>query len=221
MKIQMTLLVLPITLLMGCVGSTAVRYDSHPHYYEHSDVYYRSGPPPYAPAHGYRHHYHNHDMIYDSGIRAYIVVGLPDYYYDNGFYFRYSDRGWQISGSLDGRWELTDERRVPKTLWNAKSKKHYYNNEQRDRSYKYKQDKDQSRNGHQDNRGNSDNKQSRNGYQDNRGNSGKDKSRNDHQANSGNSDKKQYRNDHKNDRSNDHDGYRNDNGYRDRYDDND
>lgn len=198
MKIQMTLLALPIALLMGCVGSTAVRYDSHPHY-EYSDVYYRTGPPPYAPAHGYRHHYHNHDMIYDSGIRAYIIVGMPDYYYDNGFYFRYSNIGWQISGSLNDGWKVTDERRVPKTLWNTRAKKHYYDNDQRNKSYNFKSDKDQPHNGHQDNnRGNSDKDRSRNDYQDNRGNSDKDKSRNGHQYNRGNSEKNQSRNDHKN-----------------------
>ncbi len=233
MKREMTLLALPIALLMGCVGSTAVRYDSHPHY-EHSDVYYRSGPPPYAPAHGYRHHYHNHDMIYDSGIRAYIIVGMPDYYYDNGFYFRYSNIGWQFSGSLDDGWKATDERRVPKTLWNTRSKKHNYDNDQRGKSDKYKSGKDQPRNGHQynrgnsdkdqyrndhqDNRGNSGKDQPRNGHQDNRGNSGKDHSRNGHQDNRGNADKNQSRNDHENNKYKDHDGYRDGNGYKDRND---
>lgn len=195
MKKQMILLALPIALLVGCVGSTAVRYDSYPRY-EHADVYYRSGPPPHAPAHGYRHHYHNHDMIYDSGIRAYIIVGLPDYYYDNGFYFRYSDLGWQISGRLDGRWDITDERRVPKTLWNTRAKKHYYDNDQRGRSYDYRSDKDQPRKGHQDNRGNSDKDQYRNGHQDNRSNSDKGQSKNDQQNNRGNSYKDQYGNSH-------------------------
>jgi hypothetical protein len=146
----MTLLALLIIFLVGCVGSNAVRYNSNPQY-EHSDVYYRSGLPPYAPAHGYLHHYHNHDIIYDSGIRAYIIVGMPDYYYDNCFYFRYSNIGWQISGSLNDGWKVTDERRVPKKLWNTKAQKHYYNNEQRGKSYKYKLDKNQSRNDKKDN----------------------------------------------------------------------
>jgi hypothetical protein len=199
MKIQMALLALPIALLVGCVGSTAVRYDSHPHY-EHSDVYYRTGPPPHAPAHGYRHHYHNHDMIYDSGIRAYLIVGMPDYYYDNGFYFRYSNIGWQFSGSLNDGWKVTDERRVPRTLWNTRSKKQYYENNQRSKSYNYKSGKDQPRNGHQDNRGNSDKERSRNDYQDNRGRSDKDQPRNERQDNRSNSDKDRSRNDYQDNR---------------------
>jgi hypothetical protein len=217
MKIQMTLVALPLALLMGCVGSTAVRYDSHPRY-EHADVYYRTGPPPYAPAHGYRHHYHNHDMIYDSGIRAYIIVGMPDYYYDNGFYFRYSNIGWQFSGSLNDGWKATDERRVPKTLWNKRSKKQYYDNDQRGKSYNYKSDKDQPRNGHQDNRNNSyqdrsrdryednrgksDKDQPRNGRQDNRSKADQDRSRDRYQDNRGRSDKEQPRNGHQDNRSN-------------------
>jgi hypothetical protein len=201
MKIQMTLLALPIALLVGCVGSTAVRYDSHPHY-EYSDVYYRTGPPPHAPAHGYRHHYHNHDMIYDSGIRAYIIVGMPDYYYDNGFYFRYSNIGWQFSGSLNDGWKVTDERRVPRTLWNTRSKKQHYDNDQRSKSYNYKSDKEQPRNGHQDNRSNSGKDRSRNDYQDDRGNSDKARSKNDYQDNRNNSDKARSRNDYQDDRSN-------------------
>ena len=212
MKIQTTLLLLPLALLMGCVGSTAVRYDSHPHY-EYSDVYYRTGPPPYAPAHGYRHHYHNHDMIYDSGIRAYIIVGMPDYYYDNGFYFRYSDYGWQISGSLSDGWKVTDERRVPKKLWNTKAKKHYYHNEQRGKSYNYKSDKDQPRKGHQDSRGNADKDWSRKDYQNDRSNSDKNRSRKDYQDNRGNSGKSQSRNNHKN---NNRDSDRYDDGHKDR-----
>ncbi len=167
MKIQTVLLALPIALLMGCAGSTAVRYDSHPHY-EHSDVHYRSGPPPYAPAHGYRHHYHNHDMIYDSGIRAYIIVGLADYYYDNGYYFRYSNQRWQSSGRLDGGWNVTDEHRVPQRLWNTRAKKHYYDNDQRGQAHNYKSDKERYRNGHENHRGNSDKEQSKHDYKNNK-----------------------------------------------------
>ena len=224
MKIKIAILALPIALLVGCVGSTAVRYDSNPHY-RYSDVYYRSGPPPYAPAHGYRHHYHNHDMIYDSGIRAYILVGLPGYYYDDGFYFRYSNIGWQFSVRLNDGWRATDERRVPKTLWKTRSNKHYYyDNDQGNKSYNKKSDRDQPRNNYQDNRGKSDRDQSRDGYQYNRGESDRDQPRNNYQDNRGKSDRDQPRDGYqynrgKSDREESRDGrygYSDRNSYKDR-----
>src|SRR5262245_11687981 len=50
------------------------------------------GPPPWAPAHGHRRHHqraYQHrdatvDMVFDSGLGVYVVVGLPNYYYWNG-----------------------------------------------------------------------------------------------------------------------------------------
>ncbi len=35
--------------------------------------YHKQGPPPHAPAHGYRHkHQHGHDMEYNSDAGAYV-----------------------------------------------------------------------------------------------------------------------------------------------------
>tara|TARA_R110002050_G_scaffold268113_1_gene410090 strand:- start:144350 stop:145081 length:732 start_codon:yes stop_codon:yes gene_type:complete len=227
MKLKVTLLALPIALLVGCTSNTAVRYDSSPHY-KYSDVYYRSGPPPHAPAHGYRHHHHSHDMIYDSGIRAYILVGLPGYYYDDGFYFRYSNIGWQFSAYLNDGWRVTDERRVPKTLWKTRSNKHYYYNREQPRNNyqdnKGKSDRDQSRNNYQDNRGKSDREQPRNSYQDNRGKSDREQPRNNSQDNREKSGGDQSRNNYQDNKAksgkdqfrNRHDRYDDGNDYKDR-----
>ncbi len=54
------------------------------------------GPPPWAPAHGYRRNHqraYQHrdatvDLAFDSGLGVYVVVGLPNYYYWDGFYLR-------------------------------------------------------------------------------------------------------------------------------------
>ncbi|MDH5358015.1 MAG: hypothetical protein OEY48_06110 [Gammaproteobacteria bacterium] len=117
MKIKTIFIALLAALLVGCVDSASVKYgDSAPHY--------KKGPPPHAPAHGYRHKHQQHDMIYDSGIRAYVVVGWLEHYFDEGFYFRFRDGRWQMSASLnDGEWKDARDHDVPKGLWKARKHK--------------------------------------------------------------------------------------------------
>ena len=85
----------------------------------HEEVHH-PGPPPHAPAHGYRaRHEDGYDLVFDRGIGCYIVVGYTDYYYNDGFFFRFSSDGWQISAHVGGtqaRWEHADESRVPEPL---------------------------------------------------------------------------------------------------------
>jgi hypothetical protein len=82
-------------------------------------VHEHHGPPPHAPAHGYRHkhHHHGHDyeLVYDSGVGCYAVVGYRDYYYSDGFFFRIGSDGWMISASIgdDARWDYCPDGRVP------------------------------------------------------------------------------------------------------------
>lgn len=117
MKIKIVFFSLLVALLLAaCVDSASVRYGD-------SGSHYKKGPPPHAPAHGYRHKYHNHDMIYDSGVDVYVVVGWQDHYFDNGFYFRYRDGRWQISATLSSDWKDANERDVPKKLFKSKGKK--------------------------------------------------------------------------------------------------
>lgn len=117
MKLQTIFLIFVTVFLTACVGSTSVRYDSDPH------PQYKKGPPPHAPAHGYRHKHHKHDMIFDSGVGAYVVVGWAEHYFDNGVYFRYRDGRWQIGLSLEGGdWKDARDHEVPRGL--LRSKKH-------------------------------------------------------------------------------------------------
>jgi hypothetical protein len=79
----------------------------------------RPGPPPHAPAHGYRHKYHDHghdyELVFDSGVGCYTVVGYRDVYFNDGAYFRFGSDGWQVSASFgeSTRWEYVAESRVP------------------------------------------------------------------------------------------------------------
>lgn len=80
------------------------------------------GPPPHAPAHGYRYHYDGVELVYDSGLGVYAVVGYPDYYFYDGYYFRVYDGRWQMSGSLERDWNEAPGRNVPPGLAKKKGK---------------------------------------------------------------------------------------------------
>ncbi|MEJ2760132.1 MAG: hypothetical protein P8126_00955 [Gammaproteobacteria bacterium] len=97
-------------MLAGCVG------------------YMGYGPPPHAPAHGYRYDYHGHELLYDRALGAYIVTGRPGVYFYGGTYYRYERNHWYYSRSLDKGWQMRrGERGLPPGL----AKK--YRREDRDR----------------------------------------------------------------------------------------
>lgn len=107
-KILLLAVLLSPILASGCV---------HHHY--HEPGYSRGGPPPHAPAHGYRHKHYNHDLVFDSGLGVYVVLGRPDYYFWDNRYFRYHDGYWQFAADLDGRW-YHDDGHVPRRLYQSK-----------------------------------------------------------------------------------------------------
>jgi len=82
------------------------------------------GPPPHAPAHGYRRKhqnaYHQHagevELIFDGGLGVYVVVDIPNYYYWNGAYLRIEGGQWSTCAYLDGDWKPYSERSVPAGL---------------------------------------------------------------------------------------------------------
>jgi len=56
------------------------------------------GPPAHAKAHGYRRkQVHGYEMLYDSSRGVYVVVGLSDCYYHDGYFYRLHGDVWQIS----------------------------------------------------------------------------------------------------------------------------
>jgi hypothetical protein len=86
--------------------------------------YDRGGPPPHAPAHGYRfrHQRTGVDLVFDSGLGVYVVVGYP-YYYHRERFFRYYDGVWQASLRVDGGWIVVADREVPETLYRARTQR--------------------------------------------------------------------------------------------------
>ncbi len=82
------------------------------------------GPPPHAPAHGYRHKHQDHgvELVYDSGLGVYVVVELPNHFYFEGHYYRHRESQWEIGVHVDGPWEVVVEESLPKGLRGKKGK---------------------------------------------------------------------------------------------------
>ena len=86
-----------VTFVAGCV-----------HHHHHSGkgasgpvVLKKAGPPPHAPAHGYRHkHEHGVELVFDSQLGVYVVVGWKDHFFSAGRYYR--DRILARGGTQDG-----------------------------------------------------------------------------------------------------------------------
>lgn len=76
------------------------------------------GPPPHAPAHGYRHKHQTDDveLVFDSHRGVYVVVDFPNHYFLDGLYFRFSDSGWFVSSSIAGDWKAAKDDQVPPRL---------------------------------------------------------------------------------------------------------
>jgi len=83
------------------------------------------GPPPHAPAHGYRHKHHDGvELAYDSRIGVYFAVKVPSVYFYNNLYMRLSDRNWEVAANFNGPWQPEKEGQVPYKLKKEKKKKH-------------------------------------------------------------------------------------------------
>jgi len=100
-----TLKTLLITLFMVnsaifLSACNVVKVHEHDHGHEHE----HNGPPPHAPAHGYRHKHGGHTLEYNYDLGVYIVIGMTDYYYSNGTYYKLTKHGWFSSHDIDKGW---------------------------------------------------------------------------------------------------------------------
>ena len=95
----------------------------------------RQGPPPHAPAHGYRcKHRHAHrdvELVYDSRIKVYTVVGYADHYFLDNYYYRVTKGGWYTATAISGPWIGTTVERIPVGLkkWKNESGSSHANKE--------------------------------------------------------------------------------------------
>jgi hypothetical protein len=74
----------------------------------------KSGPPAHAPAHGYRRkHVHGMELVFDSDLGLYVVVGLSDHYYHDGYFFRLRSGIWEMCPKPDGHWKVASDNSLP------------------------------------------------------------------------------------------------------------
>jgi hypothetical protein len=84
---------------------------------KHEEHHARRGPPPHAPAHGYRHQQHQVNMRYDAHLGVYVVIGHPDHYFSDGHYFRRAGSHWERCGNWKkGKWKSIELAMVPTPL---------------------------------------------------------------------------------------------------------
>jgi hypothetical protein len=103
-------LVIAVTI-GGCQGVVVAPRPSEP------VVIRQAGPPPHAPAHGYRHkHRSGAELRYHSGLDVYVVAGHTDVYFHDGWFVRIRSGIWQVSATLAGPWEPKTADWVPPGL---------------------------------------------------------------------------------------------------------
>lgn len=83
----------------------------------------KKGPPPHAPAHGYRHKHGNVILVYQSNLGVYAVDGHKNYYFHEGDYYRLRKGEWQMSVYFEGPWRRASEFELPSGLNNARHAK--------------------------------------------------------------------------------------------------
>lgn len=77
------------------------------------------GPPPHAPAHGYRRK--NQDgleMRFDSGLGVYVVLNHPLHFFWNSLYYRKRGNQWETSRNIHKKWKRIKKQKLPKGLKN-------------------------------------------------------------------------------------------------------
>jgi len=72
------------------------------------------GPPVHARAHGNRRkQVAGLELVFDSGLGLYVVVGHPDHYYYDGYFYRLRGSVWEISQHPDKGWNFVSEHSIP------------------------------------------------------------------------------------------------------------
>ncbi len=102
-------------VFLAAIGLTACQHEYRERPFERR-ARRRYGPPPHAPAHGYRHRYRGGiDLVFDSALGVYLVSGSQHYFYRDYFY-RYRREIWYRSRRYNGSWRETSGRGLPRGL---------------------------------------------------------------------------------------------------------
>ena len=99
--------------LWGCSGSVGVKTTT-PVVVAEKNI---PGPPPHAPAHGYRHkHPDGVVLVYDSGLGVYAVSGHAGVYFYEGVYYRTHHGVWESTNHFHGNWRKASAKGLPPGL---------------------------------------------------------------------------------------------------------
>ncbi len=83
------------------------------------------GPPPHAPAHGYRRKLPSKgELVFDSDCGVYVVVGLVKHFWLNGQYYRFCNGQWEMSMAIESGWKVVGEEKLPPGLRKKYKDKH-------------------------------------------------------------------------------------------------
>ena len=75
------------------------------------------GPPAHAPAHGHRRkQVCGVELVFDTGLGLYVVVGHPNHYYCDGYFYRLTGSVWEMSLRFDGGWAVRAGKPLPPGL---------------------------------------------------------------------------------------------------------
>jgi hypothetical protein len=77
----------------------------------------KGGPPAHAPAYGYRRkQVDGMELVFDSSLGLYVVVGLSDHYYNDGYFYRLRGGLWEMSKKPDIGWKVVSGSSLPMGL---------------------------------------------------------------------------------------------------------
>lgn len=104
LRAALLLLAVSTLTLSGCVVFPAGPLRGH-------------GPPPHAPAHGYRHmHPSGVELRFDAGLGVWVAVGHRDLFWYDDHFVRIRRDLWEVSVSLEGPWHLYSASSLPPGL---------------------------------------------------------------------------------------------------------
>lgn len=120
--INMTLLSSVALVIQGCStrGVTTGQKNQKgppPHAPAYGYRHKQKGPPPHAPAHGYRRKNQDGFAIqFDPHIGVYILLNYPMHYYWNGIYYRKNKNRWESTKDINKKWKRVEKQKMPKGL---------------------------------------------------------------------------------------------------------
>jgi hypothetical protein len=98
---------------LACSSHSAVRYGQQ----AGPSKSQGHGPPPHAPAHGYRAKTQDGlELVYRSDYGVYELVGRDRYYYQDGVIYHRDSIGWIVGRTVNGPWTSVTEAQIPPGL---------------------------------------------------------------------------------------------------------